>query len=442
VLWGLTDTANKKRLDSIFSAVGMRPLYIEDGFIRSIGLGLSGEAALSLVLDDLTPYYNAARPSRLQTILESPDFSLTSEERRRATALITKIRDLKITKYNHAPKKNLSALRSRKRAILLVDQRAGDQSIVSGLASAETFIEMATFALTEEKSSDVFVKIHPDAITGGKHSALSPSLRLLKKFPNLHILDEDVNPYSLFEIVDEVWVVSSGMGFEALMAGKPVRCFGAPFYAGRGLTRDEIKIPHRTRSRSLEEIFHVAYLMLSRYYSPRNQGPCELEELVCYIDDMITLQARSGHLNGEASIVVTRHNLLESLYVREPSERRADGSIEVRTGAAGHAVYGPYIPLKTSSYRAIFSIDPAALRAGSSDQGNAFVFEVVIADDQAIIAQKSFNVDDMRAAPGAVRLDFVIPGDAGAASKKTEFRVWSSGEHLLIIYGLVVEQMS
>lgn len=438
--WGLTDGTHKKKLDAIFNSVGGRPFYIEDGFIRSLGMGLSGDPALSIILDDLTPYYNAAIPSRLQTILDS-DFALTDGQLSRVRTLIINIRDRQITKYNHAPKKDLSGLRSRKRAILLVDQRAGDQSIASGMASAETFFEMAMFALTEEKNSDVFVKIHPDAITGGKDSALSPSLRLLKKLPNLHVLDEDVNPYSLFAVVDEVWVVSSGMGFEALMAGKPVRCFGAPFYAGRGLTRDELQIPHRAKQRSLEEIFHVAYLMLSRYYSPRNQAPCELEELVNFIDDMLTLRAREGTEGGAASIIVARQDILASMSVRAPNERRANLAIEVKTGAAGHAVYGPYLPLRVGTYRVVFIIDAGGEGAADSGTGNAFVFEVVLADEQKIIAQKAIAAGTGRGAASTLSLDFEIQGDAGAAGKRAEFRVWSSGEYPMVISSIVVEQM-
>ena len=38
--------------------------------------------------------------------------------------------------------------------------------------------------------------------------------------------------------MDRVYVVSSTMGFEALLAGKSVTCFGMPWYAGWGATDD------------------------------------------------------------------------------------------------------------------------------------------------------------------------------------------------------------
>ena len=41
----------------------------EDGFVRSVGLGVTGDPPLSIVLDDLGVYYDARRPSRLEQLL-------------------------------------------------------------------------------------------------------------------------------------------------------------------------------------------------------------------------------------------------------------------------------------------------------------------------------------------------------------------------------------
>ena len=40
--------------------------------------------------------------------------------------------------------------------------------------------------------------------------------------------------------VDAVYVVTSTMGFEALLVGKPVTTFGVPWYAGWGVTDDRV----------------------------------------------------------------------------------------------------------------------------------------------------------------------------------------------------------
>jgi capsular polysaccharide export protein len=64
------------------------------------------------------------------------------------------------------------------------------------------------------------------------------------------------------------------MGFEALLCGHPVRCFGLPWYAGWGATQDEQHCPRRTRSRSVRELFVAGYMRYTRYLNPttRQQG--------------------------------------------------------------------------------------------------------------------------------------------------------------------------
>ena len=48
---------------------------MEDGFIRSRGLGSDFVGALSVTLDDLGVYYDATRPSRLEALIEQGGFS-------------------------------------------------------------------------------------------------------------------------------------------------------------------------------------------------------------------------------------------------------------------------------------------------------------------------------------------------------------------------------
>lgn len=64
-------------------------------------------------------------------------------------------------------------------------------------------------------------------------------------------------------------------GFEALLAGKPVTCFGQPWYAGWGLTDDRhpqsALLSARRGSATLEELFAAAYLRYCRYIDPREK---------------------------------------------------------------------------------------------------------------------------------------------------------------------------
>ena len=97
-----------------------------------------------------------------------------------------------------------------------------------------------------------------------------------------------VNPYVLMESVDTVYVCTTQLGFEALMAGKRVKVYGLPFYAGWGVTEDAISCPRRTRPRTLEELFHFLYLRYTHWVDPVRQRPCTLDEA---IDRILSLRS-------------------------------------------------------------------------------------------------------------------------------------------------------
>lgn len=282
--WGIKASSTKTNQRNIANTLGKPVVILEDGFIRSLDIGLSGEAALSIILDDTTAYYDATKPSRLERILNNgPDISL--EQKVRARDAIDKIVSNRVSKYNHAPDVPLEIGVPGRKKVLLIDQRFGDQSVESGLANEETYERMLYDVIRERPDCDIIVKLHPDAIKGGKSSYFS--YERLEKFKNLtknlYPINFDVNPFALFDIVDDVYVGTSGMGFEALMAGKKVHCYGMPFYAGWGLTEDKIKLSRRDRSRSLEELFYMAYIESSRYFNPEKNAVVEVEDIVDYI---------------------------------------------------------------------------------------------------------------------------------------------------------------
>nr|WP_284041617.1 hypothetical protein [Halomonas olivaria] len=281
--WGIGENIGKAKQRVVAKALGKPIIILEDGFIRSIDIGLSGEPALSIIIDDLTSYYDATKPSRLEKLLNS-NSSLTNKQVQRCKCIIQKIVTSRVSKYNHAPDFQLKIGKAENRKILLLDQRFGDQSVVSGLADEKSFDNMLFDAIKYNPDADIIIKQHPDAIKGGKSSYFSDEkLAFSKHLNNIFIVNYDINPYALFDIVDEVYVGTSGMGFEALLAGKKVTCYGAPFYAGWGLTEDKVNIPRRSVNRSLEDVFYYSYLYLSRYFDPVKGKPCQLEELVDYV---------------------------------------------------------------------------------------------------------------------------------------------------------------
>lgn len=290
-------TAGWGRKKSFFKAkahaekTGTQLLCLEDGFIRSLGLGKDGYAPLSLVVDEIGIYFDALQTSDLeQLILQSEKEELNL----RATHAIQIILNHKITKYNQQFKKLDPSLFSKTvKNILIVDQTFGDQSIKYAGATPEIFKQMLKQAYLDHPDAIIWVKTHPDVIAGKSKGHFSTADL---NHPNIKILIENYNPIDLLSLIDEVYVVSSQLGFEALMCDKKVHCFGVPWYAGWGLTNDkfaplEILQGRRGVNRSLEHLFACAYMKYARYVSPVTHKCCELEEIIALLIPNIKVQA-------------------------------------------------------------------------------------------------------------------------------------------------------
>jgi capsular polysaccharide export protein len=266
---------------------GQPVLLAEDAFLKSVlTVARPGprryQANVAVFFDDLGYHYAGARPSRLEVLLNSVD--LGPEEIRRGAAIREKLVRNRLTKYNHQPPLSEELGRPGRKKVLVVDQSFGDASVTEGLASPRTFRLMLKTALEENPEADVIVKKHPDAIAQEAKSrrrrrsyfqGLRPEGRI---FP----LTVEANPYSVIERVEAVYTVSSQMGLEALMAGKPVHVFGLPAYAGWGLTIDYLQCGRRTRIRTLNELVYIIYGLYTRYAGP-NGETWQAEDAIDYL---------------------------------------------------------------------------------------------------------------------------------------------------------------
>ncbi|KAA0911361.1 capsular polysaccharide biosynthesis protein [Pusillimonas sp. ANT_WB101] len=252
---------------------GARYCLLEDGFLRSIGIGRHFPMPMSLIMDDVGIYYDATQPSRLEQLIR--DIKLDDAMRADAQRAMQLIRDNRLSKYNHAPETLPAAIKASQRPrVLVVDQTNGDVSVKLGGATAETFKQMVEAAVNENPDADIFIKTHPDVIDGGKQGYLNQPSLTASLGDRVTLLCDDVSPMLLLENVDKVYVVSSQLGFEALLVNKPVVCFGLPWYVGWGLTDDRSPqlntiAARRKVKRSLQELFAAAYLLYPRYI---NQG--------------------------------------------------------------------------------------------------------------------------------------------------------------------------
>lgn len=272
--WGYKNTSEKARKKAC--ELNLPYWALEDGFYRSLDLGCKGAVPYSLIVDKTGIYYNSLQPSDLENYLN--DISLISEENiQRARKAIDYICAHNLSKYNHAPDIDDEYFTeySGKEKILVIDQTYRDASVLMSGASENTFSEMVEDAL-KIPQTQVFIKIHPDVLSGKKQGYL----RQYADDKRVKLIAEDFSPLSLLKHMDKVFVVSSQMGFEALLLRKEVHCYGIPFYAGWGLTYDKLTCERRTVKHSLESLFYAACMVYPRYVHPIKKERCDLEDIL------------------------------------------------------------------------------------------------------------------------------------------------------------------
>jgi capsular polysaccharide export protein len=265
LVWGAADTGTLAAPD-----VPLR--RVEDGFLRSRGLGAELAPPLSLVADPVGIYYDPAAESALERLVnEGPP----PGGERRAERLIARIVRAGLTKYNLEPEA-LPDLPAGHR-ILVPGQVEDDASIRLGAGREHTNLALLERVRAENPDAVLVYKPHPDVEAGLRPGAVPPEAagRLAD------IVVRRASPATLIEHVDEVWTITSTLGFEALLRGRPVTCLGMPFYAGWGLTRDLFPEPPRRRARpTLTAFAHAALIAYPRHVDPVTGLPCPAEVIV------------------------------------------------------------------------------------------------------------------------------------------------------------------
>lgn len=245
---------------------------VEDGFIRSIGLGVNFAPAASLAVDALGIHYDPSRPSALEMILARTDFT---PHLGRAAALRQVITARNVTKYNLDGSAELPATPGRRR-ILVVGQVEDDASIRRGAGAVRTNAALLAAARAAEPDAFIAYKPHPDVQTGYRRGYLPA--RQARRWADLVL--EGGNIGTLLGQVDGLHTMTSLAGFEALLRGVPVTCWGMPFYAGWGLTEDREPPARRGRALTLDELVAGCLILYPRYLDPVTQLPCPPETLL------------------------------------------------------------------------------------------------------------------------------------------------------------------
>lgn len=249
------------------------PLWLmEDGFLRSIGLGVELRRGASYVLDANGIYYDATRPSDLEILLQSGSFDAALLAR--ASRLRAAVVRAGLSKYN-VGSGFLPELPGDREVVLVAGQVENDASLRYGASTVSGNADLLRKVRQDSPGAFIAYKPHPD-VEAGLRPGDVPARELAG---SCDIVLRGVSADAAIAVADRVEVMTSLIGFEALLRGKAVTTHGLPFYAGWGLTTDPGS-PRRTRRLALDELVAGALIAYPRYIDPKTGLPCTPEMLV------------------------------------------------------------------------------------------------------------------------------------------------------------------
>ncbi len=272
-----------------------RLLEVEDGFIRSAGLGADCVPPLSVIVDGEGVHFDPRQTSGLERLLQTGEFppDLLARAARLRKAIVAH----GLSKYERGDAIPLPRPGGDRLHVLVPGQVEDDRAVTSGGALASN-LELLRRARAEAGMDAYLIyKPHPDVLAGHRRGHVPAA--------DMAALADEVATQTpiadLIDMVDALHVNSSLAGFEALLRGKAVTVHGVPFYAGWGLTTDRGPVPpRRTARRSLDELVAAALILYPRYLDPETGLPCPAEVLVQ------RLAAGSDRINGNATVIAAR----------------------------------------------------------------------------------------------------------------------------------------
>jgi capsular polysaccharide export protein len=248
---------------------------VEDGFVRSVGLGSNLVPPASVTVDRRGIHYDPSRPSDLEDLLAGADFPpalLARAERLRETIVTAGI-----SKYGNDAAHAFPPRQAGCRLVLVPGQVEDDMSVRLGGGGLSSNLDLVRRVRVLEPDSEIWFRPHPDVDAGHRKGAVRDSDAL--DYADRIVRGGGMAP--LLDQVDAVHVLTSLTGFEALLRQRDVTCHGMPFYAGWGLTRDLAKVPDRRGRRlTLDELIAAVLIVYPRYLDPVTGLPCTPEVLI------------------------------------------------------------------------------------------------------------------------------------------------------------------
>nr|WP_246385495.1 beta-3-deoxy-D-manno-oct-2-ulosonic acid transferase [Novosphingobium hassiacum] len=248
---------------------------VEDGFVRSVGLGSNLVPPSSVVVDARGIHFDPSAPSDLEHILATTGFS--PDLTKRAATLRETIVSAGISKYSAGGGSPVPQRAEGRRLVLVPAQVEDDMSVLAGGGGLHSNLELLKRVRALEPEAEIWFRPHPDVDAGHRKGAVPDADAL--QFADRIVRGGGMA--ALLNVVDAVHCNTSLTGFEALMRGRDVTCHGTPFYAGWGLTRDLGAVPDRRgRKLTLDELVAGVLILYPRYLDPVTGLPCPPEVLV------------------------------------------------------------------------------------------------------------------------------------------------------------------
>jgi capsular polysaccharide export protein len=267
-----------KGLQATLRREGIPVLRVEDGFLRSVGLGSDFLPPCSIIVDGSGIYYDPSRPSDLEAILAGTVFDAALLDR--AANLVQRLVQAGVTKYNVGAA-SMPQLPAGRRVVLVPGQVADDLSVRLGGGAIQSNLALLQAVRGAAPDAHILYKPHPDVDAGHRQGAI-PDAQVLEIADGIV---RGVPMAALISAVQEVHTLTSLTGFEALLRGRTVTCWGQPFYSGWGLTRDMAPMLRRTRQLTLPELAAGVLLLYPRYLDPVTGMPCPAEVLLDRLSD-------------------------------------------------------------------------------------------------------------------------------------------------------------
>jgi capsular polysaccharide export protein len=255
---------------------------VEDGFLRSVGLGADLVAPISWVFDTRGMYFDARQPSDLEWMLATQTFS--GLELQRAAHLRAQLVASGLSKYNLSGS-GWQRPGGQQRVVLVVGQVESDASIRFGATAVQTNAQLLRAVRKAEPQAWLVYKPHPDVLAGMRagHAADPVAAGLCDE------LVTDVPIDSMWPQIDAVHVNTSLAGFEALLRGVPVVCHGQPFYAGWGLCEapnlTQAVSERRQNKRDLDSLVYATLIAYPSYRNPDTGALMEAEDALVWLSE-------------------------------------------------------------------------------------------------------------------------------------------------------------